>query len=170
MVDHTLVALFTDRDRAEAAVRDLETAGFAAARISIVGVAPAGRPDGEPTTLAPEAAGAGATLGALIGGGAGVLAGLGLVTLPDIGAVLAGGPLVATLATAGVGVTAGGLAGALIGLGVPRQAAASYAEEIRRDGALVILDVADEQRERATLLIERHDPEDVAERALSAPA
>jgi hypothetical protein len=77
--------------------------------------------------------------------------------------VLAAGPLMAVLAGAGVGVTAGGLAGGLIGLGVPRGDAEAYAESVRRGGALVVLDLAEAEVARATLILERHDPEDVGE-------
>jgi hypothetical protein len=69
----------------------------------------------------------------------------------------------AVLAGAGVGATAGGLAGGLIGLGVPRGDAEAYAESVRRGGALVVLDLAAEDVDRATAILERHDPEDVDE-------
>jgi hypothetical protein len=163
MSDKTLVALYTDLDRARRAVDELQRAGFPPARVSVVGTGVVGRP-AEGGTLAGEVAGAGATLGALVGGGAGLLAGLGMLTIPGLGTVLAAGPLMATLAGAGVGVTAGGIAGALIGLGVPRGDAEAYAEGIRRGGALVIVEVAAEDAERATVILERHDPEDVDER------
>jgi hypothetical protein len=98
-----------------------------------------------------------------VGGGAGLLAGLGLIAIPGLGTVLAAGPLMAVLAGAGVGVTAGGLVGALIGLGLPRGAAEAYAEGVRRGGALVVLDLAEADLVRAMAILDRYDPEDIDE-------
>jgi hypothetical protein len=162
MTEKTLVALYTDLGRARRAVTDLQEAGFAPARVSLVGAKAAGRVD-EPGSFVGEGAGAGATLGALLGGGAGLLAGLGVLALPGLGTVLAAGPLMALLAGAGVGVTAGGLAGGLIGLGIPRAEAEAYARSVQRGGAVVVLDLPADDEERATAILERHDPEQVEE-------
>ena len=55
--------------------------------------------------------GAGATFGTVVGGGAGLLAGLGLLAIPGLGPVVAAGWLASTLVGAGVGAAAGGLVG-----------------------------------------------------------
>jgi hypothetical protein len=82
-------------------------------------------------------AGTGATLGTLLGGGAGLLAGLGALAIPRVGPVVAAGWLVATLTGAGVGAAAGGLLGSLTGAGVDEADAHVYAEGVRRGGHLV---------------------------------
>ena len=82
-------------------------------------------------------AGTGATLGTILGGGAGLLAGLGMLAIPGVGPIVAAGWLIATLTGAGVGAAAGGLLGSLVGAGVDEADAQVYAEGVRRGGALV---------------------------------
>ncbi len=88
-----------------------------------------------------KGAGTGATIGTVLGGGAGLLAGIGSLAIPGVGPVVAAGWLIATLTGAGVGAAvgggAGGLVGALTGAGVPDEDAHVYAETVRRGGNLV---------------------------------
>jgi len=101
-----------------------------------------------------EAAGTGAVGGGILGGLAGLLVGLGALTIPGIGPVLAAGPLAAalgtTLAGAGIGAAAGGLVGALVGIGVPEEEAEYYAEGVRRGGVLVSVHASDATADDAT--------------------
>src|SRR5207237_10447964 len=64
-----------------------------------------------------EGAAIGAGTGGMIGGVLGWLAGVGMLTLPGVGPLLAAGPIVAALSGAAVGGTVGGVAGGLTGLG-----------------------------------------------------
>lgn len=80
-----------------------------------------------------DGAATGAT-GATVGGLLGYLAGIGALTLPGIGPLLAAGPLVAGLA--GVGA-AGGLIGALAGLGIPEYEAKRYEGRLKEGGILL---------------------------------
>jgi hypothetical protein len=89
----------------------------------------------EPDTGA--AAGTGATIGTVLGGGAGLLAGIGALAIPGVGPVVAAGWLIATLTGAGVGAAAGGLVGGLTGAGVSAEEAGVYNEGVRRGGTLV---------------------------------
>lgn len=82
-------------------------------------------------------AGTGAGVGAVVGGGAALLAGLGMIAIPGIGPLVAAGWLATTLAGAGVGAATGGLLGALVGSGVSRDEAEVYEEGVRRGGTLV---------------------------------
>lgn len=52
-------------------------------------------------------------------------------------ALVAAGPIVATLTGLGTGAAAGGLTGALIGLGIPEHEAKFYHDEIKQGGILV---------------------------------
>lgn len=54
----------------------------------------------------------------MLGGGAGLLAGLGILAIPGLGPVLAAGWLASTLVGAGAGAATGGLVGALAGAGI----------------------------------------------------
>src|SRR5690242_15621113 len=126
MADKTIVALYDDFRDATRAVRELERGGFPHKDISLV-ANNAGQRWGErgeslrddDDTYAAEGAGTGATIGAVAGGAAGLLASLGVLAIPGIGPVLAAGPLVATLTGAGLGAATGGLIGGLVGAGVP---------------------------------------------------
>ena len=70
-----------------------------------------------------EGATTGAEVGAVLGAAGGLLAGLGIIAIPGLGPVVAGGWLFATaigaVAGAGVGAATGGLVGALTDAGVP---------------------------------------------------
>ena len=149
----TITRLFDDRAAAENAVDALEARGVPTNDISII--APqAGAPregrsfgrDGEARSdargeEAAEDAGKGAAVGGVVGAGAGLLTGLGLLSIPGVGPVVAAGWLATTLAGAAVGAAAGGAAGgiigALTGAGVSEEDANVYAEGVRRGGTLV---------------------------------
>ncbi|MBV8888347.1 MAG: hypothetical protein JO305_01620 [Alphaproteobacteria bacterium] len=176
MASHVIVALFDDYGDAQRAIGELETAGIRADDINIVannagnryGTHPEHRfgdaPAAAPTTGG-ETAGAGAAIGALLAGGAGLLAGIGALAIPGIGPVVAAGALVSTLAGAGVGAAAGGLIGALAGAGISREHADLYAEAVRRGGTLLTVRADDASQARVSDILERHNPVDVEERA-----
>ncbi|MBA2936672.1 hypothetical protein HZF05_21545 [Sphingomonas sp. CGMCC 1.13654] len=136
----TLTGLFDRYDDARRAVQDLEAAGVAHRDISLVAndVRGAHRDELDPVA---QDAGAGASIGAAVGGLGGLLAGLGLLAIPGIGPVVAAGWLAATAAGAAGGAVIGGIAGGLVGAlthaGVPEADAHVYAEGVRRGGTLV---------------------------------
>ena len=111
-------------------------------------------------THAAEDAGKGAGIGAAVGGVGGLLTGLGLLAIPGVGPVVAGGWLVATAAGAVtgavVGGAAGGLVGSLTGAGVPEHDANFYAEGVRRGGTLVTARIDDARASTAREILERH--------------
>ena len=167
MTTRTIARLYDSHSDAVQVVQDLEAAGIPHADISLVGrdagtagtamsgaampetvagettaagysdpaIVPAGT-TGQPTA-APERTGAGASIGTILGGGAGLLAGIGALAIPGVGPVVAAGWLIATLTGAGVGAAAGGLLGALTSAGVSEDDAHVYAEGVRRGGNLV---------------------------------
>lgn len=139
-------ALFDSHDDAERAVAALNEAGFNSEDISIV----TANPDGSYDTDG-DRAGAGAATGAGLGAVAGgLLAGLGLMTIPGVGPVLASGWLASTAAGAAVGAAAGGMAGGLIGAmtndGVSEDDAHVYAEGVRRGGTYVSVRADESER------------------------
>ncbi len=89
----------------------------------------------------------GAAAGAAIGGVGGLLAGLGLLTIPGIGPILAAGPVAATLggilAGGAVGGAAGSIGGAIADSGVPEEEK-RYIEERFEAGDIIIYVDADE--------------------------
>ncbi|WP_375456129.1 hypothetical protein [uncultured Methylobacterium sp.] len=167
MTTQTLTALFDHYDEAAAAVTKLEAAGVPHGDISLVsnkGDTTAAGPDGTAEHAA-TGAGVGATLGTVLGGGAGLLAGLGLMAIPGVGPVVAAGWLVATLTGAGIGAAAGGLAGSLTGAGVSETDAHAYAEGVRRGGTLLTVRADETRAETAMGILEEHGALDLDERA-----
>ena len=57
--------------------------------------------------------------GGAVGGALGLLAGISALSIPGLGAFIAAGPIMGTLAGLGVGGAVGGLIGALVGMGMP---------------------------------------------------
>lgn len=154
----TITGLFDSYEDASRAVASLESAGVPHGDISIVSNNAHDRwssQDGRAVeTSASTGAGTGATAGTVLGGGAGLLAGLGMLAIPGVGPVVAAGWLVATLTGAGVGAAAGGLLGGLTGAGVSHEDAHVYAEGVRRGGTLVTARVADDKVATARSVLE----------------
>lgn len=141
-------------DHAVQAVNALEAAGVPHDDISLV----SGDKDRTvATTVAGDThtgAGTGATVGTVLGGGAGLLAGLGALAIPGVGPVVAAGWLIATLTGAGIGAAAGGLLGTLTGAGVEEADAKSYAEHVGRGGTLVTVRASDEMASDVESILE----------------
>lgn len=139
--------LFTERARLEGAIDALIAAGFRNSDISAL------LPDTRATqevahekhTKAPEGAAIGATAGGVVGGAVGLLAGLGAIAIPGIGALVAIGPIMGLLAGAGAGGAVGTLAGALIGLGVPEYEAKRYEAYLNEGKCLVAVHADDRE-------------------------
>ena len=106
----------------------------------------------------------GAGIGGVVGGGAGLLAGLGLLAIPGLGPVVAAGWLAATAVGAAAGAATGGLVGALVGAGVSHGEAEVYSESVRRGGTLVSVRVADGDAGRIQAILDRFKPIDPAVR------
>jgi hypothetical protein len=173
MTTRALTALFDDYEAAARAVDQLEAAGIPHSDISIISNRTKTAPS-EPqpsdtaapvTAEAVDAAGTGATVGTVLGGGAGLLAGLGLLAIPGLGPVVAAGWLVTALTGAGVGAAAGGLIGGLTGAGLSEGEAETYAEGVRRGGTLVTVRADETQADRALNLLNRAGSIDLDERA-----
>lgn len=178
MPARVITALFDDYEEGAKAVDRIEAEGIPHADISIVasneGERHAGRVAGPSGAVlrnvagesdAAEGAGAGAAVGTVLGGGAGLLASLGVVAIPGLGPVVAAGWLVATLTGAGVGAATGGLLGALTGAGLSDADAETYAEGVRRGGTLLTVRAPDDRAERVLAILKRSGAIDLDERA-----
>lgn len=137
-----IVGIFDTEQEATRAIEGLQNKGIHNDEISII---TRDRDElrnisDETGTKAPEGVAAGATTGGLLGGVAGLLAGIGALAIPGIGAILAAGPIVATLTGAAIGAGAGGLVGGLIGLGIPEDEAREYEEYVNSGKILVLVD------------------------------
>ena len=109
---------------------------------------------GDTTDATSTGAGTGATLGTVLGGGAGLLAGIGSLAIPGVGPVVAAGWLIATLTGAGVGAAAGSLLGSLTGAGVDEADAKEYTDHVGRGGTLVTVRASDEMAPQVEYILE----------------
>jgi len=152
----TLVTgLFKSRSGAERAVENLVDYGFSRDDISLLmSDATQGREFSlKMATKAPEGVATGATVGGVLGAIAAGLVALGIVVVPGL-ALVAAGPIVATLAGLGAGAAAGGVAGGLIGLGLPEHEAKFYSEEIAKGGILVGVYAHDDRADQSRRILE----------------
>src|SRR6185295_16714513 len=97
--------IYSTRAGVENAVDTLKAEGYRNTDISVLFPENEGTKDFaiEKGTKASEVAVAGASGGAVIGGGLGWLAGLGALAIPGLGPFIAAGPIIAALAGASVG-------------------------------------------------------------------
>ena len=147
----TVTGLFSNRESAADAVREIRAAGIPNEEISIVTNNVASEQNANPANtgtkdnnMAGSGAGDGAAIGGILGGSAGLMAGLGALTIPGIGPVLGVGWLLTTAIGTAIGASGGGLIGALIGAGVSKDDAQVYVDRLRKGGTLVSARVADE--------------------------
>jgi hypothetical protein len=154
-VSSLVTALFPSRATAERAIDDLGSAGFTHDDISmLMSDTTRGREFGvKEANKAPEGAATGATLGGVIGAVVAGLAAVGTLAIPGL-ALVAAGPVVATLAGLGAGAAAGGLTGALVGLGIPEHEAKFYDEKIRKGGILLGVYAHDDRKKQAKQILE----------------
>jgi len=164
----TVVGTYDNIENAYAVSNDLVSAGYSRNDISIIAndrdtaYSPYMKTTGVKTS---DDVGAGAGIGAAIGGIGGLLVGLGALAIPGIGPVIAAGPLLAALTGAGVGAVAGGIVGALVDLGVPDEDANLYSEGLRRGDILVIAQVPDASANAVTRIMDRPGLVDIRKQA-----
>ena len=164
MATQTLTALFDRYEDAAETVRRLEAAGVPHADISLVSNDAAhgqyyGAVPGDAAPMSDihhPGTGAGVSLGTLLGGGAGLLAGLGMLAIPGLGPVVAAGWLASTLLGAGVGAAAGGIVGSLTDVGVSETDAHAYAEGVQRGGTLLTVKAAAGEADRLSAILGHH--------------
>jgi hypothetical protein len=112
---------------------------------------------------APEGAAAGGGTGLILGGLVGLLLGAGSLTIPGLGALIAAGPLLSTMAGIGFGGTVGALAGALVGYGIPEYEAKRYEGFVKKGGILLSVHADDELWiEKAKMTLELSGATDVS--------
>ncbi len=157
--------IYPNQPSVETAVTALRTAGFSNTDISVLFPSTEGTREfaHEKSTKAPEGASTGAGTGALLGGGLGWLVGIGALAIPGLGPFIAAGPIMATLAGAGVGGAVGGLTGALIGMGIPEFEAKRYEGRVK-DGGLLLSVHSDsaEETKRAKAILEQTGAQDIS--------
>jgi uncharacterized protein (TIGR02271 family) len=160
-----VVAVYNDFDTARQVVEALVNAGFDRDDISLVANDSNTEYrqyledyDADDDVKPGEGAGFGAVVGTLVG--------LGVALIPGIGPVIAAGPLAAAL-MAGIGAAAGaatgGIVASLVDFGIPEEEANIYAENVRRGGTLVAVEVDDNRVGEAQNIMNRYSPIDIEE-------
>ena len=99
-----------------------------------------------------------------LGGGAGMLAGLGILTIPGLGPVVAAGWLASIAVGAAAGAAAGGVVGALVDAGLSKEHADVYSESVRRGCTLVSARVSGREGARIQAILDRYKPINPVER------
>ena len=163
--------IYPNRLEAEEALANLRGAGFRSTDVSLLLPENPGTKDlaHEKHTKAPEGAATGGFAGGIAGGLLGWLTGIGLLTIPGLGPLIAAGPIVAALAGAGAVGALGGIVGGLAGIGIPEYEARRYEGRIREGG--VLLSVHCDNREwvkRAKQILGESGAQDVASAAEKA--
>jgi hypothetical protein len=160
--------IFQTRAQTDACVDALVANGFRVEDISVLMSDNIGTKDfaHQKNTKAPEGTTTGAVAGGITGGTLGLLVGLGALTIPGLGPLLASGPIVAALAGVGTGGTVGGLIGALVGMGIPEFEAKRY-EGMVRGGKILLSVHCDDSGwvDRAKAVIERSGAEHVSSKS-----
>lgn len=113
----------------------------------------------------------GAKTGGLVGGIIGLLAGVGILTIPGLGALLIAGPITAALGLTGAvgttasgaitGALAGGLIGALRNLGVEEEVAQRYEERVKSGDILIGVDTTEDEVDDVKELMRKHGATDI---------
>ena len=164
-----VAGLFPDLHTAKDAVKELKAAGFTDKDIGLAMQNPSeteGTAEVITGTRATEEAATGVVGGGVLGGLAGLLVAAGVVAIPGVGSLLAGGSLVSVLgstgasvaAGVGLGATAGGLVGALVGLDIPELEARHFEAAIRSGRVLVLVKTSEKISDARTIL-QRHGAE-----------
>ena len=146
-----VAATFEHPADAEAAVKQLGTAGFGVGDISLM------------YTDTGHVTGQGVVEGAVFGG---VLGGLVGLLFPPLGMVIAAGPILGTLASAissasfvGVaGAALNGLVSALVQLGMPQDMADRFGNHVHRGDTLVVVHAAPAEADKARQILQQHNP------------
>ncbi|NJN73533.1 MAG: hypothetical protein HC799_12365 [Limnothrix sp. RL_2_0] len=152
--------IFEDRERANQVLRKLIEMGVSRENISIIGknlqsetqiTGFVSRAD-----VIKDGLQSGAIFGALFGTMLSALSGFGVLFVPFVGAVVAGGPIGAALLGATSGAIAGsagaGIVSALASLGLPKEKAALYETRIKSGGLMLTAEVTTGQTDEVEAL------------------
>lgn len=163
--ERSVSGVFSFRSEAESAIQELKESGFSMSDISAL-LAPVSEDStpgpGDPTKTVQGTA-TGFFAGTAVGGILGLLAGVGTLAIPGVGALIAAGPIMATLTGMGTGATVGTLAGALIGLGIPEENASHYEGKLQKGAIMLSVRIRSLREEKAVFeIFEDTGAEDIA--------
>jgi hypothetical protein len=156
-----MIAVFDQRTGAEAALADLERAGFRSQELGYLLPGHDGHSGGMVTDAScvkdRSSALSGMVTGGMVGG---ILAAAVALVLPGIGPIVAGGVLASFFGGAIAGTAIGGILGALRGLGLSEEEAARYDEQFQAGKAIVAVRPGIRATDAAEIL-QRHGGYDI---------
>lgn len=163
--NRAVVGVFHTEEEALRAINRLHSMGYTRDEISILAKDPDRFPrldeDRDINVETPGDVGKGAATGAATGGvlgGLGALvAELGILAIPGVGPFLAAGPIAATIGGLLAGGAIGGAIGALVGLGVEKEEAKVYEQNLNEGAILVIVDADDNRYDDVRTTLRPHD-------------
>ena len=155
---NSVVAIFNIHTEAEAAVKELQKAGFDMKKLSIVGKDYHSEEHVVGYYNTGDRVKYWGKLGAFWGGLWGVLFGSALFFIPGIGPIVVGGPLVAWI----IGVLEGAailggfsaVGAALYGIGIPKNSIVKYETSLKSDKFLLVAHGTREEVEKARTILE----------------
>lgn len=161
--------IFEDRGQANKVLRKLIEMGVPRENISIIGkdLQSETQITGfvSRTDVIKDGLQSGAIFGALFGTMLSALSGFGVLFVPFVGAVVAGGPIGAALLGAASGAIAGsagaGIVSALVSLGLPKEKAALYETRIKSGGLMLTAEVTTGQTEEVETLFREGGGEEI---------
>ncbi|NLY54443.1 MAG: hypothetical protein GX060_07490 [Firmicutes bacterium] len=165
----TVIGLFTSESAAREAIATLRTKGYTENEINLVQKDTGGdrgrlgspgmtngisSSDFESRT---DSLGDGVTSGATWGGLAGLALGVGALSVPGVGPLLAAGPIAGAL----TGAATGGIAGGLIDWGIPEERGRHYEDRVKEGDLLAIVKVSENRADEAAKIFRSKGAKDV---------
>ncbi|MCB0310972.1 MAG: hypothetical protein KDD42_07045 [Bdellovibrionales bacterium] len=164
LTEKSVCAAFDQELAAIESISDLKMKDFATSEISILhfGVDPSKDFELKEKSKTADGAALGGAIGMAGGGALGWLAGAGSLSVPGGGILIAAGPIMAMLATAGGAGVITGIAGALIGLGFSEYQANNLEKRLK-NGTILVSVTAETKHEQkiASDVFKQHNASDI---------
>ena len=151
--DRAVIAVFSDIEATERAVRRLAAEGFPLDRVSVIGKNLQSEVRVNGVVTAGDIAGPSAATGAWVGGLFGELSGLALLFIPGSGPLVILGPLAAGAVGAAEGALIGGMVGAVLGHFVAKQHLPKCERLVGAGSYLVVVHGTEDDVSRARQLL-----------------
>ncbi|HHW31231.1 MAG TPA: hypothetical protein GXX20_06100 [Clostridiaceae bacterium] len=159
----TVAAIFSRREYAEKAARDIKDQGLRTDDISIVAKEGEETQTGVTATMGNGMRGVndnisdGVVSGGILGGLAGLLIGAGSMVIPGLGIIAAAGPITGLLS----GAVTGGIIGGLIDLGIPEDKGRQYESDIKAGKILFSMKVDESKVDKVASILRNNGAESV---------
>lgn len=150
------IGVYDSHEKAVIAVRELQKAGYPSAKLSIVGqaeiVAHQMRLKSTDSAFPKAEVGIGVIAGSVLG----LLAGVGVFSIPGLGFLYGAGAIVGIFAGFDFGLITGGLTAILTSIGIDESYVASYQQQLEEGKFLVIAQGSDEDVHLAEYILSIH--------------